>query len=174
MVHNGSKVIVMPSRALATVRSIERDSSPSNSAKAGDNVAVSLSGIDPIHLMTGCVLCHPDFPVAMATKLELKILVLDISMPIIAGSQIEFYVHHVKEAARVVRIVSFVGPENWEDLQKPPQGSSNPSKVDLDAAVCVEEFARCKALGRVFLRSLGNTVAVGIVTKVLEPKLGPG
>ncbi|KAG0503755.1 hypothetical protein HPP92_003827 [Vanilla planifolia] len=177
-VHNGSKVIVMPSRVLATVRSIERDSSPSNSAKAGDNVAVSLSGIDPIHLMTGCVLCHPDFPVAMATKLELKILVLDISMPIIAGSQVEFYVHHVKEAARVVRIVSLLDQKTGKISKTAPRVLKSKQsaiiEVDLDAAVCVEEFARCKALGRVFLRSLGNTVAVGIVTKVLEPKLGPG
>lgn len=32
----------------------------------------------------------------------------------------------------------------------------------------MEEFSSCRALGRVFLRAMGRTVAVGIVTKVME------
>ncbi|KAK8553643.1 hypothetical protein V6N13_062440 [Hibiscus sabdariffa] len=42
------------------------------------------------------------------------------------------------------------------------------SKVILHEEVCVEEFSKCKALGRVFLRTLGRTVAVGIVTRIVE------
>lgn len=38
----------------------------------------------------------------------------------------------------------------------------------MEAAVCVEEFSISKALGRVFLRSFGRTVAVGVITKVIE------
>jgi elongation factor 1 alpha-like protein len=41
-------------------------------------------------------------------------------------------------------------------------------QVKLDKEVCVEEFATLKALGRVFLRSRGNTIAVGVVTRILE------
>jgi translation elongation factor EF-1alpha len=41
-------------------------------------------------------------------------------------------------------------------------------QVKLDKEVCVEEFSTLKALGRVFLRSRGNTVAVGIVTRILD------
>lgn len=78
----------MPSGESATVRSIERDSSSCSAVRAGDNVAISLQGIDPIHLKPGGVLCHPDFLVAVATRLELKILVLDIKMPIIIGSPV--------------------------------------------------------------------------------------
>ncbi|KAG1355152.1 HBS1-like protein [Cocos nucifera] len=126
-IQNGSKVLVMPSGDLAMVRSIERDSSTCSVARAGDNVAVSLQGIDSGLVMPGGVLCHPDYPVPVSIRLELKILVLDIAAPILIGSQ-----------------------------------------VALDRAVCVEEYSKCRALGRAFLRSSGSTIAVGVVTRVLE------
>lgn len=44
-------------------------------------------------------------------------------------------------------------------------------QVALQEAVCVEEFSTCKALGRVFLRALGRTIAVGVVTRVIEEPL---
>ena len=44
-------------------------------------------------------------------------------------------------------------------------------EVELSGAgetVVVEEYARCRPLGRVALRDGGATLAVGVVTKVLE------
>ncbi|KAG6514021.1 hypothetical protein ZIOFF_024359 [Zingiber officinale] len=139
----GSKVIVMPSGNLATVKNIERDSSPCNVARAGDNVAVSLHGVDAGHVIQGGVLCHPDFPVNIASNLELKVLILDIETPIIVGSQVELHVLHSKQAAKV---------------------------VELDGDLCVEEFSSCRVLGRVFLRASGITIAVGIITRILQQR----
>jgi elongation factor 1 alpha-like protein len=78
----------MPAGELATVRIIERDSSRLSLARAGDNIAIGLQGIDPIHVMSGGVLCHPDYPVSVSSSLELKILVLDITVPILPGLQV--------------------------------------------------------------------------------------
>ncbi|ONK58665.1 uncharacterized protein A4U43_C09F15410 [Asparagus officinalis] len=171
-VKNGSKVLLMPSGELATVRSIERDSYACSVARAGDNVAISLQGIDWSHVMPGGVLCHPDFPVAVATSLELRIIVLDITVPILIGSQVEFHIHHAKEAARVVKIISLLDQKTGKVSKKLPRilkaKQSAVIEVALDEAVCVEEFSKCRALGRVFLRSSGNTVAVGVVTRVFE------
>lgn len=82
------QVLVMPSGELATVRAIERDSYPCTVARAGDNIAVSLQGIDGDRVIPGGVLCHPDYPVTVASVLELKILVLEITTPILIGSQV--------------------------------------------------------------------------------------
>lgn len=41
-------------------------------------------------------------------------------------------------------------------------------QVVLHERICAVEFSRCKALGRVSLRSLGRTVAVGLVTGIIE------
>lgn len=82
------QVLVMPSREMATVRSLECDSQVCNSAKAGDSVTINLQGIDANHVMAGGVLCHPEFPVPVANHLELKVLILDNSIPILIGSQV--------------------------------------------------------------------------------------
>lgn len=78
----------MPSKEVATARSLERDSQPCSIARAGDNVTVSLQGIEGNRVTAGSVICHPDYPVRVATQLEMKILVLDISTPILIGSQV--------------------------------------------------------------------------------------
>jgi len=87
-IRTGSKVLVMPSGDLATVKTIERDSSSCNLARAGDNISVGLQGMDPSHLVSGGVICHPDFLVHVASRLELKILVLEITTPILVGLQV--------------------------------------------------------------------------------------
>ncbi|KAL4603250.1 hypothetical protein ACB092_10G111500 [Castanea dentata] len=169
---SGSKVLVMPSGAVGSVRSLERDSQACTSARAGDNVAVSLQGIDAGNVMAGGVLCHPDFPVAVAKRLELKVLVLDITTPILFGSQLEFHIHHAKEAGRVAKILSLLDPKTGKVTKKTPRcliaKQSAVVEVALQGPVCVDEFSNCKALGRVFLRASGRTIAVGIVTRIIE------
>ncbi|KAA8520743.1 hypothetical protein F0562_014985 [Nyssa sinensis] len=157
---SGFKVLVMPSGDPGMVRSLQRDSQACTIARAGDNVAVNLQGIDGSHVMAGDVLCHPDFPVAVANHLELKILLLDITTPILIGSQLEFHIHHAKEAARIVRILSLLDSKTGKMTKKAPRcltaKQSAIVEVVLQGAVCVEEFSNCKALGRVFLRASGK------------------
>ncbi|XVE97236.1 hypothetical protein REPUB_Repub03eG0003800 [Reevesia pubescens] len=171
-VRNGSKVLVMPSASIATVRSLERDSQACTIARAGDNVAVNLHGIDGNHVMAGGVLCHPDFPVAFAKHLELKVLVLDGATPILIGSQLEFHIHHAKEAVRIAKISSLLDSKTGKVTKKAPRcivaKQSAVVEVILHEPVCVEEFSKSKALGRVFLRTLGRTVAVGIVNRIIQ------
>ncbi|RLM64284.1 HBS1-like protein isoform X1 [Panicum miliaceum] len=168
----GSKVLVMPSGDLATVKTIERDSSSCNLARAGDNIAVGLQGVDPGHLVSGGVICHPDFPVHVASRLELKILVLEITTPILVGLQFELHIHHARVSASLVKILSLLDQKTGKASKKMPRllTARQAAVVDvkLDKEVCVEEFSALKALGRAFLRSRGNTVAVGIVTRILD------
>lgn len=83
------QVLVLPFEEVATVKTIERDSSSCSIARAGDNVAVILQGIDGNRIIPGGILCHPGFPVPVANYLELKIRVLDITIPILIGYQVK-------------------------------------------------------------------------------------
>ncbi|KAL3512234.1 hypothetical protein ACH5RR_024951 [Cinchona calisaya] len=169
---SGCKVLVMPSGEIATVRSLERDSHVCNVARAGDNVAVSLQGVDVNRVTAGGVLCHPDFPVAVSKHLELKILVLDVTTPVLIGSLLEFHIHHAKEAAQVVKILSLLDPKTGKVSKKSPRclvaKQNAVVEVVLQEEVCVEEYSRCKALGRVSLRASGRTIALGVVTRIVE------
>ncbi|KAJ4774088.1 Elongation factor 1-alpha [Rhynchospora pubera] len=172
-VKTGSKVILVPGCEIATVRSIEHDMNACDVARAGDNVAVILQGINPSKLIPGGVICHPEFPVLMASRLELKILVLDVAVPILIGSQVEFHIHHAKAAARIVKIVSLLDQKTGKATKSAPRflkaKQSAIVEVSLDGAVCAQEFSKCRALGRVFLRASGNTAAVGVVTRLVDP-----
>ncbi|KAM7267964.1 hypothetical protein ACFE04_010130 [Oxalis oulophora] len=169
---SGVKVLVMPSGEVGTVRSLERDSQTCTVARAGDNVNVTLQGVDATQVSAGGVLCHPDFPIAFARHLELKVVILDVQVPILIGSQLEFHVHHAKEAASVVRLVSLLDSKTGKPGKKNPRiltsKQSAVIEVRLEEPVCVVEFSKCKGLGRVSLRCLGKTVAAGIVTKIID------
>ncbi|XP_008466325.2 uncharacterized protein LOC103503765 isoform X7 [Cucumis melo] len=168
---SGSKVLIMPSGDKATVRTLERNSQACKIARAGDNVTVTLQGVEASSVTSGGVLCHPDFPVAVAKHLELKILTLEYATPILIGSQLEIHIHHVKEAARVARIVSLLDSKTGKVTKKAPRCLSAKQsavlEVVLQSPVCVEAFSTSRALGRVFLRAMGRTIAVGIVTQLI-------
>ncbi|KAK3146634.1 hypothetical protein QOZ80_3BG0269250 [Eleusine coracana subsp. coracana] len=169
-IRNGSKVLVLPCGQEATVKSIERDSNPCSIARAGDNVAVNLQGIEGSQLIAGGVLCHPDFPVTVANQMELKILVLDITIPILVGSQVEFHIHHVKEAARIAKIIAVLDRTGKPSKSAPRFLKSKQNaviQVVLDGEVCVQEFSKSRALGRAYLRSSGRTIAVGVVNRII-------
>uniref|UniRef100_A0A7N1A0I2 Tr-type G domain-containing protein n=1 Tax=Kalanchoe fedtschenkoi TaxID=63787 RepID=A0A7N1A0I2_KALFE len=167
----GLKVLIMPIRVVATVRSLERDSRSCKIARAGENVAVTVQGIEGGYVMPGGVICQPEYPISVSNHLELKILVLNIVTPILMGSQVEFHIHHVKEAAVVSRIVSVLDSKTGKVTRKSPRclvaKQSAVVEVLLSQAICVEEFSKCRALGRVFLRSSGTTLAVGVVSRVM-------
>ncbi|XP_050363462.1 uncharacterized protein LOC126782288 isoform X2 [Argentina anserina] len=168
---SGSKVLVMPSGEVGTVRSLERDSQACSIARAGDNVGVTLQGIDGGHVMAGGVLCHPGFPVAFAKHLELKVLLLDIATPILIGSQVEFHIHHAKEAARVVKILSLLDSKGKVTKKSPRCLLAKQRaviEVILQGPVCVDEYTNSKALGSVSLRASGNTVALGVVSRIIK------
>ncbi|XP_004292888.1 PREDICTED: elongation factor 1-alpha-like isoform X2 [Fragaria vesca subsp. vesca] len=168
---SGSKVLVMPSGEIGTVRSLERDSQACSIARAGDNVGVTLQGIDGGHLMAGGVLCHPNFPVAFAKHLELKVLLLDVATPMLMGSEVEFHIHHTKEAARVVKILSLIDAKGKVTKKSPRCLLAKQRaviEVLLQGPVCVEEHTNSKALGSVSLRASGNTVALGVVSRIIK------
>ncbi|KAJ3692956.1 hypothetical protein LUZ60_012051 [Juncus effusus] len=168
----GSKVMIMPTGAKGTIKTIEKNGINCNIARAGDNIGVGLQNIHEDQMTAGSVLCHPDFPVQIASALELKILALEISTRILVGSLVEFYVHHAKASATVKKIISLLDQKTGKAYKKAPQmisaRQSGIIQVKLDREVCVEEFGSCRVLGRVFLRNSGCTIAVGIVNRILE------
>lgn len=172
-IRNGSKVLVMPSAEITIVRSIECNLHRCKVASAGDNVTVVLQDIDSDYVFSGSVLCHPDFPVVVGAHLELKINVLDITMPILVGSQVEFLSHHAKEAAGVAKICSVVNSKTKKvSKNKVPRFLTAKQtaviEVVLNRPICIEEFSNRRALGRAFLRKSGNTIAVGKVIRVMD------
>lgn len=48
------------------------------------------------------------------------------------------------------------------------KGQTAVIEVEVSKAMCVEEYADFRALGRITIRESGQTLAVGIITKIVQ------
>ena len=48
---------------------------------------VSLAGVDVAAVVPGGVVCHPEWPLRLAARLEARVVVLDVAVPILRGQQ---------------------------------------------------------------------------------------
>ena len=64
------------------------DNGISGSAFAGDPVLLSVQGVDPTIIHTGDFICDPSYPIPQVTRIQARIVVFDIQVPLIKGSQV--------------------------------------------------------------------------------------
>lgn len=57
-------------------------------ARAGDSAEVAVSGLDLSSVPRGAVLCHYDYPAPLVTRFEARVLVLDVTIPVLKGQQV--------------------------------------------------------------------------------------
>lgn len=124
------------------------------------------------------MLCPPARPVRLVTRFTANILVFDISMPIITGTQVELFHHSVNVPAAITRLLSIsergaVVKTNPRLLQK---GTTAMVEITLRApsfstrspAIPLETAADNKEMGRVLIRRSGETIAAGMVMELVE------
>lgn len=70
------------------------------------------------------------------------------------------------------KLVSTLNPKTGEVMKNRPRclvkGQTAVIEINAARGICLEEYSRCRALGRVALRESGRTIAVGIVTEIYE------
>lgn len=62
-----------------------------STAFAGDPVTLTISGVDPNVLHVGDFLCDPSEPIPLATRVQARIVLFNIKVPLIEGTQV---IHH--------------------------------------------------------------------------------
>ncbi|XP_024525914.1 HBS1-like protein isoform X2 [Selaginella moellendorffii] len=168
----GSKVMVMPSREVGVVKNLEQDGKALQTARAGDGVDIGLQGVDAGVIVPGGVLCHPDYPVPIATRFELRILTLKLAFPMLPGAQVVVHAHHAKEPGTVTNLTALIDAKTGQAVKRSPRClTSNQSalvEVAPERGLCVQEYIKFRGLGRVVLRSEGRTLAVGIITRIIS------
>ncbi|GJP49526.1 hypothetical protein CLOM_g8726 [Closterium sp. NIES-68] len=167
----GTKVLVMPGSFLGTVKALERDESPVAAAWAGESADVGLQGVDANQLLPGGVLCHPDFPIPVATRVECRLLTLDLKIPLLRGTNAILHAHAAKEACRIVSLTAILDSKTGAVAKARPRAvGSNQSAIvelSLERGMCLEAYSDFRAFGRIALRDGGRTLAVGIVLRIL-------
>jgi elongation factor 1 alpha-like protein len=143
-------------------------------ALAGDIVEMTLSGIDPARISPGCVLCHTHLTLRpkVKRKFEARILVMErLVVPIIRGSQVLLHMHSLDVPAVLSRLISSERRGDSTPRVNPrvvAGGVTATVEITLSEKLVIEESNECKALGRFALRRGGDTIAVGLIDKVLD------
>lgn len=143
-------------------------------ALAGDIVEMTLSGIDPARISPGCVLCHTHLTLRpkVKCKFEARILVMErLAVPIIRGSQVLLHMHSLDVPAVLSRLISSERRGDSTPRLNPrvvAGGVTATVEITLSEKLVIEESNECKALGRFVLRRGGDTIAVGLIDKVLD------
>lgn len=167
----GTQVLVMPSGQVASIKSIDIDSKPLTLVRAGDGADLILIGIDQIALSVGSVLCHPEWPVKVATVFLARVLVLPAPVPLLKGAQVTLHAHAARETGHISSLLSLLNAKTGEVERHKPRcllgGQTALVEVTPDRPMCLELYSDYKSLGRIALREGGRTLAVGIITSIV-------
>lgn len=170
VLRRNDSVLVCPIREQATVKQIHIDDTLTTSAFAGDQITLTLSGIDISTITIGSVICHTKDVVSTATRFQARIIVFNVKVPITNGFPFVLHLQSLTEPAVIVKLKSQLHKGTGEVIKKNPRCLSNNScalvEIETSKPICIEKYSKFKELGRVMLRVGGATIAAGLVTKI--------
>jgi elongation factor 1 alpha-like protein len=106
---------------VALFTAIEVDSEQVPYAIAGANATLFLSGIDPLQLSIGTVLCPPSLPIPVVSSFLAQIIVFEPKYPITAGYAVELF-HHSKDIpASIARLDATLDRTTGQVLKSKPR-----------------------------------------------------
>ncbi|ORZ28982.1 P-loop containing nucleoside triphosphate hydrolase protein [Lobosporangium transversale] len=169
----GEAVMVMPGSEMAVVKSMEVNHEATRWAAAGDSVLLILSGIDILKVSNGSVLCTREAPIPVTTHFAAQIVVFDVKIPITVGFPVIVHRQSHNEPGVVSKLVATIDKVTGEIVKKSPRhlGKNTTAMVEIKLsgrAIPLEAYKDSKELGRVMLRKGGDTIAAGIVNKILS------
>ncbi|XP_047990554.1 protein HBS1 [Leguminivora glycinivorella] len=172
ILNKGDKVMVCPTKEVAEVKSLAINDVPNNVAFAGDQVSVTLSGIDIQNVAAGYILSDPIQQVPIASRFEARLVVFNVKAPITKGYPVLLHHQSLVESAHIVKLKALLNKSTGEVIKKKPRclGNNSVAIVDIEVSkpISIERYKDVKELGRVMLRVAGVTVAAGLVTDVFN------
>jgi elongation factor 1 alpha-like protein len=161
------KILICPSKENAQVKSITIDELPVQTAFAGDQVSITLTGIDISNISIGFILSDLVSPVPLAAKIRARILVFNVKAPITIGYPVLLHYHSLVEPATISKLKAQLHKGTGEIIKKNPRCLTNNScaliEISFQRAVAIEKYSDLKEMGRIMLRVGGTTIAAGHV-----------
>ncbi|RCH82408.1 translation termination factor GTPase eRF3, partial [Rhizopus stolonifer] len=173
-VKKGAHLLVMPNKQSVEVTGIYNETEEEvEHAACGDNIRLRLKGVEEDEVNPGFVLCGKKNPVQTTTVFEAQLAILEHKSIICAGYTAILHVHAASEEITLSALLHLLDKKTGKRSKRPPQfikqGQKAIVRIETSGSVCVETFAKLPQLGRFTLRDEGKTVAIGKITKVLDP-----
>ncbi|KAK1143303.1 translation termination factor GTPase eRF3 [Aspergillus melleus] len=175
VIKKNASCIMMPNRTeiqIAALYGETEDEIPT--ATCGDQVRMRLRGVEEEDILPGFVLCSPKRLVHTVSSFEAKIRILDLKSILTAGYNCVMHVHSAVEEVTFGALLHKCEPGTGRKSKRPPpfasKGQTIIARLDVTStagAVCVERFEDYNQMGRFTLRDQGQTVAIGMITKLI-------
>ncbi|KAH8427599.1 translation termination factor GTPase eRF3 [Aspergillus melleus] len=175
VIKKNANCIMMPNRTeiqIAALYGETEDEIPT--ATCGDQVRMRLRGVEEEDILPGFVLCSPKRLVHTVSSFEAKIRILDLKSILTAGYNCVMHVHSAVEEVTFGALLHKCEPGTGRKSKRPPpfasKGQTIIARLDVTStagAVCVERFEDYNQMGRFTLRDQGQTVAIGMITKLI-------
>lgn len=170
----GQKLLIMPSNETCVVKSISVDDEKATQAFAGDNVVLVLYNTDVGNVTVGSILCdtvQPPCPVS--TLFEAKVVIFKtIKIPITPGMPVVIHFNNTSEQAVIKKLVSQLSRSTGQVERKHPRclvkNTSGVIRIQVSRPICVEVHKDFKELGRFMLRYSGDTIAAGLIDRIIS------
>ncbi|PGG99258.1 hypothetical protein AJ79_08595 [Helicocarpus griseus UAMH5409] len=175
VIKKGSTYIMMPNREEVTVAALYGETEEEiPNATCGDQIRVRLRGVEEEDILPGFVLCSPKRPVHCVSAFEAKIRILDLKSILTAGFNCVLHVHAAIEEVTFAALLHKLEKDTGRKSKRPPpfasKGQTIIARLEITGgagAVCVERFEDYNQLGRFTLRDQGQTIAIGMITKLI-------
>lgn len=175
VVRKGQQLIAMPSKTMVEVTLVENDLKVLKYANTGENIKLSIKGIDDENIRRGDILCDPSSPIHSATEFVVQLAIHDLPDPksiFCAGFSCILHSPTAAEEITVETLLAELDMKTQQIKTKLPNHLKSKSlsvvHIRTSQPICLETFKDVPQLGRFTLRSESKTIAFG---KVLY--LGP-
>jgi len=174
----GQNIFLMPGKVALEVTAINTETHTLQKAKPGENIKLTVRGIEEGTVSSGLVICDNNL-VPCLTEFEVMLAVHELPKEkslLTSGFEAILHLHTAVEECVISELVAQVDPKtNQESKKKPTFVKSNSvvrCRIQTTKPVPVESFTNLAQLGRFTLRDGGRTIAMGKVTSVAPKKAG--
>jgi len=170
----GDKVVFQPSNVSGEVKSMEMHHEEIQTAEPGDNIGINVRGVGKTDVRRGDVISHPDNPATVAKKFEARIFVLRHPTVITAGYTPVFHAHTAQVACKFVALKQKLDPKTGAVKEENPEflknGDAAIVEIEPTKPMVIEERSKIPQMSSFAIRDMGQTVAAGICTKIIEKR----
>lgn len=153
----GDSLAVQPSGETAYIKSIMVDTETQDWAVAGQNVSISLTDIDPIHIRVGDILCLAANPIPCGDTFTMRAMAFEHLMPM----PVDLHRGRLHAAGQIQTILASLDKATGEVIKKKPK-VVQPGGV-ARVVIKLKEKVPLEAGQRVVIRSGGETIAAGLL-----------
>jgi elongation factor 1-alpha len=166
----GQNAHVAPTDFVGEVRSIEMHHEALQSAEPGDNIGFNIRNLEMKNIYRGCVIADAKTPCAVVSPtgyFQAQVIVIWHPTALPIGYTPVVHSHTAQIACKLIEIENKKDPKTGQVTEDKPQflkkGEAGVIKMQPIKKFPLEKFKDFQELGRVAVRDMGRTVAVGVV-----------